>query len=189
MIATLERLTTKLASMPHEDDVAAPNERERVFEKRQQLNTLHSKIKFLSSQIAKCDDRLNAKHVRPWRDVLISLRTEFQQQLAALEATPPADRRAKEKATQAANGLRDVLEIITHGTVYIHGDLEAMPGTLWQALIDRGFGPEPGQRTIFMGRGGLVLVEAKITSLEAERALLVQQLDRAVEQAERVLAT
>jgi hypothetical protein len=182
-------LNAKLATLPNPDDVAAPNERERIGQMRQQVNNALSQIRMMESRIQKLDERLNLRMNRPWRDLLIELRDARLSALAKLEARPrESGKRANEKMQQEENAVRTELQILNDGTPYVHFDIEAMPGPLYYQIVNRGFGPDAGSRVIFQGRGGLSNVSLRIEALEHERAAMVEQLDRAVIEAERVLA-
>lgn len=165
-VQTLAEIDTELAALPDEDDIGAPNERIRVWDKRQALTRRRMALMNLLDRVNSIGPRFEP--LREWRDALNAVRVEFERELAEIEDQPSSRR------TEA---LRESLRILQNGPNHLGGP-EFVPEILYAALARRGARPEQGR--MFNGRGGLRRVEARLAALDAEQDDARSQLEVAL---------
>ena len=101
----------------------------------------------------------------------------FTEQFEAFELFSPSEQRRRYNELHT---LRRALQVITRGTCSEEGESPEVEG--W--LRDQGVHPEPGERLMFDGRGGLRNVLQRIATIETRMAGLHVELESAVLNAE-----
>src|SRR5262249_32156112 len=150
-------LVSDLSALPQEGDLATPNERARVWQQRQTLSAHCSNLRQAMSTLAEIAPKLEPLLL--WRDVLRACQLEFERTLATLESLPQVERN---RTLRQEDALRESLRIVQSGPDDPGGP-EMIPSILYSWLESRAVRPESGR--MFVGRGGLRTVTAKIADL------------------------
>jgi hypothetical protein len=167
-----------LASLPDENRLAVPAERDDVWNKRRLLNAfLNSITSPLESRVAKLDRRIaDRKH---WHAMLTAMRLDLEKSLAQIEA---AGRNSDYRLDQA---LRVSLRMIQNGAD--PDEMFATPLMSW--LQKNGIFPLPGTSNHLAGRGGLRFVESELVELDKERDEIIGHVETALVDAKQLLAS
>lgn len=163
--------------LPNEGDIAAPNERERVWHQRRVLTSLITALTSpMEGRVTKLDGRLaERKH---WHTMLTACRLDLEKSLAAVEGSNTNFR--------LVDALRLSLRILRNGG---EGDDEMFATPLLSWLHKNGVRPEPGSRSYMSGRGGLLSVERELAELEKERDEVIQRVEASLAEAKQLLAS
>lgn len=170
---TIAAIKGLLAALPSEDDAPTPKERERLWHIRRTLNgTANTLISPFEGRLRKLDPRLAER--QNWFQQLTACRLDLEKALAQVEGS---NFRLEEELRQSLRIIRDGAED--------HEEVFAGPVIRW--LVTRGIRPEPGARSFFAGRGGLLSTERDIAELEQERNDIVERLEASLKAAEQFI--
>ena len=176
--AVLEnRLRHRRESLP--DAVDAPSERLRdtIWSEQQMLQSMVGRLTNLQARITQPKPAHNLTPLLVWRDLLLDAQEHFTEQLEAFELFSPSEQRRRYNELYA---LGRALQVIARGTGSEESESPEVEG--W--LRAQGVHPEPGERLMFDGRGGLRRVLHRIASIEKRMAGLHVELEAAVLNAE-----
>lgn len=160
---TVNAINSLLAALPKEDDIGIPSDRERIWQARRTLGGIVTALTSpFEGRLTKLDRRLAER--RDWSQHLTVCRVELEKELAQADG---ANFRLEEE-------LRQSLRLIRNGG----GEQdEFLAGPVVRWLHARGFRPEPGARSYFEGRGGLLSTEQEMAELEKERNGIIAQIE------------
>jgi hypothetical protein len=171
---TVTAIKGLLSAMPNENDISAPNDRERIWHARRTLSGIVSSLTSpFEGRIVKLDRRLAER--KPWYQALTACQRDLEKELAGAEGSN----------FRLAEELRQSLRLIRDGSESAHDEVFAGPVVRW--LAARGFRPDGGGGGFFAGRGGLVSAEQEIEELEKERDEIIGQLEASLEYAKQFI--
>lgn len=173
--ATLMLIAIKgvLATMPNENDISAPNDRERIWHARRTLSGIITSLTSpFEGRLVKLDRRLAER--MNWYQHLTACRLDLEKALAQVEGAN----------FRMAEELRQSLRIIRNGA---EGHEEVFAGPVIRWLTARGIQPEPGARSFFAGRGGLLSTEREIAELDKERDEVIGAIEASLEYAKQFI--
>ena len=177
--AVLEnRLRDRRESLP--DAVDAPSERLRdtIWSEQHLLQSMVGRLMNLQARITQPKPAHNLTPLLVWRDLLLDAQEHFTEQFEAFELFSPSEQRRRYNELYT---LRRALQVIARGTCSEEeGESPEVEG--W--LRAQGVHPEPGERLMFDGRGGLRHVLQRIATIETRMAGLHVELEAAVLNAE-----
>jgi hypothetical protein len=168
-------LDAVLSTMPNENHISAPNDRERIWHARRTLSGTITSLKSpFEGRLVKLDSRLAGR--TNWFQHLTACRMDLEKALAQAEGGN----------FRLAEELRQSLRIVRNGAES-HDEVFAGPVIRW--LQARGIQPEPGARSFFAGRGGLLSTEREIAELEKERDAIIAQVEASLKYAEQFIGS
>ena len=172
-----KRLRDRRESLP--DAVDAPSERLRdtIWSEQHLLQSMAGLLVNLQTRLTQPKPAHNLAPLLVWRDLLLDAQEHFTEQFEAFESYSPSEQRRRYNELHT---LRRALQVIVRGTGSEEGESPEVEG--W--LRAQGVHPEPGERLMFDGRGGLRHVRERIASIEKRMARLHGELERAVLNAE-----
>ena len=176
------RLRTRLDQLPDAED--APTERLCDAIRAEAINgrSVAGRLRNLATNVRTPKKSLDLKPLEAWRDTLVNATTHFEQELEAFELLPDSEQRRRYTEISA---VRFALKVLSNGPNTDQG--ESPLANEW--LIDAGLHPTWGERTPFSGRGGLRMVTRRIADVEKRLSETFHNLERAVTDAEALLAT
>ena len=175
--AVLEnRLRDRRESLPDAADAPSERLRDTIWSEQHLLQSMAGRLMNLRARITEPKPAHNPAPSLVWRDLLLDAQEHFTEQLEAFELFSPSEQRRRYNELHT---LRRALQVIARGTCS-EGESPEVEG--W--LRDQGVRPEPGERLMFNGRGGLRHVLQRIATIETRMADLRVELERAVLNAE-----
>ena len=176
--AVLEtRLRNRRESLPDAADAPSERLRDTIWSEQQNLQSMASHLMNLRTRITHPKPAHNLAPLRAWRDLLVDAQEHFTEQFEAFELFSPSEQRRR---YNEAHAIRRALQVIIRGTCSEEG--ESPEVERW--LRGRGVHPEPGERLMFDGRGGLRHMRERIATIEKRMAVLTAELETAVLTAE-----
>ena len=176
--AVLEnRLRDRRESLPDAADAPSERLRNTIWSEQQMLQSMAGRLINLQARVTQPKPAHNLAPLLVWRDLLLFAQEHFTEQFEAFELFSPSEQRRRYNELHA---LRRALQVIVRGTGSEEGESPEVEG--W--LRAQGVHPEPGERLMFDGRGGLRHVLERIATIETRMAGLHVELERAVQNAE-----
>ena len=176
------RLRARLARLPDENDAPTVRLCDAIRAEAQHVRSLAGRLRNQANIVQTPKASLDLKPLEAWRDTLVDATTHFEQELEAFELLSEAEQRHRYSEISA---VRFALKVIANGPNTEEG--ESPLANEW--LIRAGLQPAWGQRTPFSGRAGLRMVTRRIADVEKRLSEAVHNLERAVNDAEALLAT
>ena len=176
------RLRARLARLPDAEDASTERQCDAIRAEAINDRSVAGRLRNQITNVQKPKKSLDLKPLEAWRDLLIRATTHFEQELEAFEALPDSEQRRR---YSELHGVRFALRVIQNGDFSEEGESPLANEWLKQA----GLKPEWGQVTPFSGRGGLRLVKRRIYAVEQCLGTALQELERAVTDAEALLET
>ena len=176
--AVLEnRLRDRRESLPDAVDARSQRLRDTIWSEQQMLQSMGGLLRNLQARLTQPKPAHNLTPMMVWRDLLLGAQEHFTEEFEAFELFSPSEQRRRYNELHA---LRRALQVIVRGTCSEEGESPEVEG--W--LRAQGVHPEPGERLMFDGRGGLRHVLQRIATIETRMAGLHVELERAVQNAE-----
>lgn len=162
-----------LAALPHENDIAIPSDRERIWHARRTLSgILTSLTSPFEGRLVKLDRRLAER--QNWFQHLTACRIDLEKSLAQVGSSN----------FRLSEDLRESLRLIRDGSEGAHCEVFARSVVNW--LAARGFRPDGGGGGFFAA-GGLLTTEKDIAELEQERDQIIGQIEASLAYAKQFI--
>lgn len=171
------RLSACLESLPDPGTINTPNERVRVETLLVNLRAFDGRVMSAAHTCANPKTAWDLKPLRAWRDTLISARQNFKTNIEELAGIADGGRRGDDLLA-----VKFALQVIEDGPSE-NGESPLLSKWLW----DHDVRPEWGERSPFVGRGGLRFVRQRIRDVERRLTQNRETLESAVRQAETLL--
>ena len=171
------RLSACLEGLPDPGSISAPNERVRVETLLVNLRAFNGRVMSAAHTCANPKPAWDLTPLRAWRDTLISARQHFKTNIEELAERADGGRRGNDLLA-----VQFALRVIEDGP-----SEGAESPLLSQWLRDHDVRPEWGERSPFVGRGGLRFVRQRIRDVERRLTQNRETLESAVREAESLL--
>ena len=171
------RLSACLESLPDPGTINTPNERVRVETLLVNLRAFDGRVMSAAHTCANPKTAWDLKPLRAWRDTPIGAKRHFKTNIEELVEVADGGRRGNDLLA-----VQFALRVIEDGP----SDGVESP-LLSQWLREHDVRPEWGERSPFVGRGGLRFVRQRIRDVERRLTQNRETLESAVRQAESLL--
>lgn len=174
-IRTVAAIKGLLSALPHENDIAIPSDRERIWHARRTLSGIVTSLTSpFEGRLVKLDHRLAER--QNWHQHLTACRLDLEKALAQADGVNfPLEEELRNSLRLLRNGGGD------------HDEYFAGPIIRW--LASKGFRPEAGHGGFFAGRGGLLNTEEDIAELEQERDAIIEQVESSLQYAKQFIGS
>ena len=171
------RLKSHLGSLPDPGTISTPNERLRVETLLVNLRAFNGHVMSSAHTCVNPKPAWDLTPLRAWRDTLIAARQHFKTNIEELAEVADGGRRGNDLLA-----VQFALRVIEDGPSE-NGESPVLSKWLW----DHDVRPEWGERSPFVGRGGLRFVRQRIRDVERRLTQNRETLESAVRQAETLL--
>ena len=175
--AVRTRISACLESLPDPGTISTPNERLRVETLLVNLRAFKGHVMSAAHTCANPKPAWDLTPLRAWRDTLIAARQHFRTNIEELAGVADGGRRGDDLLA-----AQFTLRVIEDGP-----SENGESPVLSQWLRDHDVRPEWGERSPFVGRGGLRFVRQRIRDVERRLTQNRETLESAVRQAESLL--
>ena len=171
------RLGAHLEGLPDPGTIFSPNERVRVETLLVNLRAFNGHVMSAAHTCANPKPAWDLTPLRAWRDTLIGAKRHFKTNIEELVEVADGGRRGNDLLA-----VQFALQVIEDGP-----SENGESPVLSQWLRDHDVRPEWGERSPFVGRGGLRFVRQRIRDVERRLTQNRDTLESAVRQAETLL--